>query len=363
MRLAVLGVGLIGGSIGLAARERLGTEVIGFDSGAQTLELALARGAVDEAAGSLAEAVAEAEVVFCAAPVNALGGLVEAALAASGEGTIVTDAGSTKRELTESVSGLPGGSRFIGGHPLAGAETAGVANSRADLFDGARWYLTPTDRSEGVLFERLRRIVAGLGARPEAIDPGEHDRAMATISHLPHVLSNVLVSRASQTLARGDRQPEVGRSFRDGTRVAGANPSIWADIYGTNADAIAEEIDAVVERLQEAAGLLRAGDRERLDTWQRRAGEERRALIDERMSGGPVYELRVAVENRPGTVAEIALALGRHGVNIEDMSLFPSTDRRTGAISLWVRGEPEAARAREVVSGLGHQVSPPAGEG
>lgn len=363
MRIAVLGVGLVGGSIGLAARRRLGARVAGLDAVPENLERGLELGALDIAAGTLAEACEGADVVFCAAPVGALPELAEAALAASGDDAVVTDVGSTKRELVERLAGAPQVGRFIGGHPLAGAETSGVENARAELFDGARWYLTPTEGSSGLHYDRLQRTVAELGARPQAIDAAAHDRMMATVSHLPHVLADALASRAAEALAaESERLPEVGPSFRDTTRVAGANPAIWRDILHANRDAVAGEIEAVVARLGEAARLLRAGDADGIDAWHRGAGEDRRRLLGAGLAGGPVTELRLAVENRPGTVAEIALALGRAAVNIEDMALYPAPDMRTGAISLWVAGADEAERAAAVVRDLGHSVSV-AGEG
>jgi prephenate dehydrogenase len=358
MRIAIVGVGLIGGSIGMAARHRLGAEVAGYDPAPENLERGLAAGALDRAGESLEAAVAGAEAVFCAAPVASLPGIVAAALAATGEGCVVTDVGSTKADLLASIDGIDGTTRFIGGHPLAGAETAGVEGSREDLFEGARWYLTPAPASQGVLFDRLHGVIAGLGARPQAIDAEVHDREMATISHLPHVLANALVSVAAGSLEKGERAPEVGRSFRDATRVAGANPAVWADIFSSNAPAIADEIDAVIAELTRSAELLRGGDREAFAEWQERVRSHRRALLEAESGAAPLVELRVAVENRPGTVAEIALELGRAGVNIEDMSLFPAADRRTGAISLWIAGVEEARRAADVVAGLGHQVAP-----
>jgi prephenate dehydrogenase len=357
MRVAVLGVGLIGGSIGLAARRRLGAEVAGYDPSGGTLERALGLGAIDRAAKSVAAAAEGADAVFCAAPVGALPALCLDALAAGGDETVVTDVGSTKRGLVEAVAGHAESRRFVGGHPLAGAETAGVESARVDLFEGARWYLTPTERTEGVLFDRLHRLLADIGARPQAIDPAEHDRIMATVSHLPHVIANVLASRARETLTTGERRPEVGRSFRDTTRVAGANPPMWEDIFNANAATVADEIEAVVGRLEDAAALLRSGEGERIRGWQEAALEDRRVLEQAEHPGGELSELRIAVENRPGTVAEIALALGRAGVNIEDMSLFPAPDRRTGAISLWIAGREEAERAGTIVAGLGHSVS------
>jgi prephenate dehydrogenase len=356
MRVAVLGVGLIGGSIGLAARHRLGAEVVGFDPDPETLARAIETGAIDRGASTPGEACAGAEVVFSAAPVAGLAELTAAALEACGADTVVTDVGSTKRDI---VAALGADERFIGGHPLAGAETSGVENAREDLFEGARWYLTPkSERSSGLLYDRLQRTVAGLGARVQAIDPEAHDRLMATISHLPHVVANVLVGQAAEELTRdSERMPEVGPSFRDTTRVAGANPAIWGDIFASNSEAVAEAVDAVAERLRDAAALIRAGERDAVAEWHAEAGADRRRLLEAELSGGPLRELRVVVANRPGTIAELALALGEAGVNIEDMALYPTPDMTSGAVTLWVSGDDQAARAMALVRELGHTVS------
>lgn len=355
MRIAVLGVGLIGGSIGLAARRRLEADVVGCGRSAARLERAVELGAIDRGAGSIAEACEGADLVVCAGPVAVLPEQAREALAASGPETVVTDVGSTKGELVEAVGA---DERFIGGHPLAGAETAGVENARADLFEGARWYLTPTERSSGLLYDRLQRAISALGARPQAIDPKSHDRLMATVSHLPHVLANVLASEAGRSLTQdSERLPDVGPSFRDATRVAGSNPAIWADIFASNREAVAESVDSVVERLQEAARLIRAGDREALSTWHAAAGEDRRRLLEGESEGGSLRELRIVVANRPGTIAELALALGEAGVNIEDMALHPAPDMTSGAVSLWVGGDEQAAKAVDRVRELGHTVS------
>ncbi len=355
MRVAVLGVGLIGGSIGLGARARLDAEVSGFDPNPDLLERAAERGAIDSGAATVAAACEGAELVFCAAPVSALPALAAEALAASGEGCAVTDVGSVKRDVIARLGSEP---RFIGGHPLAGAETSGVENARADLFEGGRWYLTPTARTEGVLYARVQRAVADLGARPQAIDAEAHDHLMATMSHLPHVLANVLLAQAEEAAAEeSERLPEVGPSFRDATRVAGSNPPVWADIFTGNRDAVAAEIESVAERLRNAAELIRAGDADAVAAWQQEAAVRRRALLEAELAGGPLQELRVLVPNRPGIVAEIALALGRAGVNIEDMALYPAADMRSGAISLFVAGDEEAERAQGLVRELGHDVS------
>lgn len=354
LRVAVLGVGLIGGSIGLAARARLGAVVAGYDPDPATREAALAGGAADTATDSVAAACEDADVVFCAAPVGHLPELAAAALAAAAPDSAVTDVGSTKRGIVAAVGGDP---RFVGGHPLAGAETAGIANARPDLFEGATWYLTPTAGSDGVLYDRLQRAVAGLGARPQAIEAAGHDRLMATVSGMPHAVANALVAEAAADLTSGERVPEVGPSFRDATRVAGSNPAIWADIFAANAEAVADSVDAVARRLTEAAAVIRSGDTEAIAAWHAAAGEDRRRLLEAERPDGPLHELRLIVANKPGTMATLALALGEAGVNIEDMALYPAPDMTSGAVSLWVAGEEQAERGAALVRQLGHSVT------
>lgn len=276
MRIAVLGVGLIGGSVALAARERLHAQVTGWDPSERALSAALERGALHHAAVGVAEAVAGADAVFAAAPVGALPALVSTALAAAGERCVVTDVGSTKRAIVAAHHDP----RFVGGHPLAGAETAGVAHARADLFDGATWYLVTRPQTPGALRERLTRIVHGLGAQPAAIDAAAHDRMMATVSHLPHVLANVLVAQAAAALADfGQPLPATGPSLRDATRVAGAPSAIWTDIYLTNRDALVRELDTTLARLRTVRGLLAEGDPNAIAAWNDAAAGDRRALL------------------------------------------------------------------------------------
>jgi prephenate dehydrogenase len=356
MRLAVLGVGLIGGSVALAARERLGAEVTGYDDSPEALERALQLGALSNARSTVAAAVAEAEAVFVAVPVGALSGLVDEALAAAPADCVITDVGSTKREVVAAHDDP----RFVGGHPLAGAENAGVEHARADLFEAATWYLTPSAGTSGMLYERLHRLLYGIGARPTAIDAETHDRILAAVSHLPHVLANVLVSQAAATLADGDaRLPATGPSFRDATRVAGAPSAIWTDIYLSNRDALTAEIDGAIERLQAVRGALTGADGPAITAWNERAAGDRRRLLEAQLAGGDLHELRTSVPNRPGVVAQIALELGRAGVNINDMALYPASDMKEGVIAMWIAGEAATDRAQELIAGLGFPVARP----
>lgn len=324
---------------------------MGWDPDPDVLRRATELEAIGAAAGSVAEAVAGAETCFACAPVGALPGLIADVLEAAPADTAVTDVGSTKRV----VSAIDD-ERFIGGHPIAGAETAGVENARATLFRDATWYLTPGERSSGVLYERLHSLLASFGAMPVAIDAETHDRLLAAVSHVPHVIANVLVTQVADRLrAQGEALPRVGPSFRDVTRVAGANSAIWMDIYETNADAIADELSALAEGLSDVAGRLR--DREALAAWNEQASADRRRLLEAGLAGGPVEELQVSVPNSPGIVAQVALALGRGGVNIADMALAPAPDNRSGAITLWVTGERAGQRAAELIESLGFHVA------
>ena len=352
MRIAVLGVGLIGGSIGLAAREHVeDAEVAGFGRNPDNLRAALERGAITRAAESLESALDGAELCFACAPVGALAGQVRAALAAAGPGCAVSDVGSTKQELLAAIDDP----RFVGGHPVAGAETSGVEHARADLFQGAVWYLSPHARSEGLLYERLHRFVSRLGARPVAVDSATHDRLVAVFSHLPHVLANVLASQAAgRLLDQGEALRQVGPSFRDMTRVAGANTEMWSDIYRANREAIVEEIRRFRGELERVEELLEAGD---TSAWNDRARVDRRTLLETGQGEGPVHELRLTVPNRPGIVAEVTLALGKAGVNIVDMALAPAPDMRSGAMTLWIAGDAPAARAAGLIGELGFPVA------
>src|ERR1700759_5514277 len=356
MRLAVLGVGLIGGSLALAARERLGAEVTGYDDAPEALERALQLGALDCARSTVHAAVAEAQAVFVAVPVGGLSELVGEALAAAPADCVVTDVGSTKRQVVAAHDDP----RFVGGHPLAGAENAGVEHARADLFDAATWYLTPSASTSGLLYERLHRLLHGIGARPTATDADTHDRTLAAVSHLPHVLANVLVSQAASTLADGDaRLPATGPSFRDATRVAGAPSAIWTDILLSNPDALIAEIDGAIERLQSARAALARADGPAITAWNERAAADRRRLLEAQLAGGELYELRTSVPNRPGVVAQIALELGRAGVNINDMALYPASDMTEGVVAMWISGEDATEREQELMAALGFPVARP----
>jgi prephenate dehydrogenase len=352
-RLAIVGTGLIGASVGLAAGGAGVRQVRGWDVDAAALDLAAERGAVEPAA-TLEEAVADAEIALVAAPVAALPGQVAAVLEASGEGTTVTDVGSTKGLIAQAVTD----GRFIGGHPVCGSEAHGPAHASGELFRGARWFLTPDARTDPERYRTLHGFVGSLGAVPIAVDPQAHDRLVALTSHLPHALANILLNQAGATRIDGHEPlAAAGGSLRDMSRVAGANPRIWVDIFLDNAEAVAAALAEHRYRVEQVERALADGDAGFLARWIAEAsGNRRRLLADAYEQPGELQRLRVHVPDRPGVLAGITQALGAERINIEDFELQHLSRERGGTLTLLVAGEGEAARAGAILEAQGYHV-------
>ena len=352
-RLGIVGTGLIGASVGLAAREAGVGEVRGWDIDPDALAAASGRGAVD-AAGSLGEAVSGATLVVVAAPVAALPAQVAAVLAATNDGTTVTDVGSTKTPVTRAVSD----GRFIGGHPVCGSEAHGAAHATGGLFRGATWFLTPDATTDPERYRNLHGFVASLGAVPVAVDPQAHDRLVALTSHLPHALANVLLNQAGSSRIDGHEPlAAAGGSLRDMTRVAGANPRIWVDIFLDNADALAAALAEHRRRIEQLEHALAAGDAGFLARWIGEASDNRRRMLaDAYEQPGTLQRLRVHVPDRPGVLAGITQALGAERINIEDFELQHLSRERGGTLTLLIGAEDEAERARAILEAQGYHV-------
>jgi prephenate dehydrogenase len=354
LRLAVIGTGLIGASVGLAAK-RAGATVAGFDDDGATSQLALERGAIDEVKPTLGEALGAADLAVVAVPVGGLAAQVRTVLEASAEDCTVTDVGSTKTAVCEAAAGSP---RFIGGHPVCGSEARGPAHATADLFEGATWFLSPLPRSDPTRYRLVHGFVGDLGAVPVAIDPGAHDRLVALTSHLPHVLANVLVNHAGATRIDGHEPlSSAGGSLRDMTRVAGANPRIWVDIFLENAEALRAALAEHRRGLEQVDAALASGDAGFLARWIGEAARNRRGMISEAYGDpGELHRLRVHVPDRPGVLAGITQALGAERINIEDFELQHQSPERGGDLTVLVAGQDEAERAAALLEAQGYGV-------
>ncbi len=344
MRLLVVGTGLIGGSIGLAARKQGGAAVIGYDLSRERADRAREVGAVDEVVDDPVAGCREVDLVVVATPVGQILRAVDAVADALPPGAVVTDVGSAKAPIVSGAEERLGDERpFVGGHPMAGSEGEGVDAARPDLFEDALWILTPTPHTDADAYRRVNTLVSHLGARTLALGPEEHDRLVALISHLPYAVSTTLLDLAGEESDDRIFRAAAG-SFRDVTRTAGTNPAIWRDILSTNRDAVLAALDAFTDRLRGFREALVAGDWDEVAASIDRARSARRRfpLKGEREPARPVA-LEVFVPDRAGVLAEITTTLGEGSVNIED--LWMDHTPRGGVVHLVVDGPETAERA------------------
>ena len=353
MRVAVVGTGLMGASVGLAAARR-GDDVVGWDPDDIALATAADRGAVTPAA-SLEDAIADAELAVVAAPIAQLPAQVAAVLTATGERTTVTDVGSTKATVVAAAAASP---RFVGGHPICGSHARGAEHATADLFDSATWFLTPTAQTDPARHRLVHGFAADLGATPVAIDAAAHDRLVALTSHVPHALANVIVNQTGESRVEG-HEPllNAGGSLRDMTRIAGANPRIWIDIFLDNRAAVREALAEHRRRIEQVEAALDDGDAGFLARWIGEASRNRRRMLDRAYDDpGALQRLRVHVPDRPGVLAGVTQALGAERINIEDFELQHMSPERGGTLTLLVAGEDEARRAADLLEAQGYGV-------
>ena len=257
-RVAIVGCGLIGGSLALAIRRRWpGSQVIGIDR-PEVLAQAERLQAITAGGDTLALA-ADADLIVLAAPVRQnLGVLRRLAQAITGE-ALVTDVGSTKRSIVEAARALPDRLRFVGGHPLAGAAVGGIEAARADLFDGRTWLVTPDATRGDDDVRQLEAFVTGLGATPRRIAVAEHDRLLADVSHLPQITASALMHVVGQRVGE-EGLALAGRGLRDTTRLAASPADIWRDVAATNHTAIGAALDDLISVLQAMRDDLGGGD-------------------------------------------------------------------------------------------------------
>jgi len=279
-RLTVAGVGLIGGSLALAAREAgLVGEVVGFGRSEANLRVALDRGIVDRVARDPASAVAGADAVLLATPVGTGAALADAFRPHVGPHTLLTDVGSVKGSLVDALEARwPEPGRVVGGHPIAGSEIAGAAAARADLFRGRLCILTPTKATQPEALGAVRTLWEGVGARVEEMDAALHDAILARVSHLPHLVAFALVDAVTGARAARPVAAYAGSGLLDTSRIAASSPELWRDIALANAGALREalaEFRAALDRLEQ---LVAAGDAAGLEAAIARVRAARRAL-------------------------------------------------------------------------------------
>ena len=333
-RVAILGTGLIGASVGLALREQ-GWESVGWDPSPEALEVAAARGAAVVAPSS-SDAAEGADLVVLAGPLHAN----LATLATLETDALVTDVTSVKEPM---VGAARNGVRFVGGHPMAGREHAGPEAASAALFRGAPWVICDDDATPEDV-ERLRSIVRSTGANPIVMSARRHDEVVASVSHLPQLLAVALVNIISEN---SDASDLVSGSFRDLTRVASTESSWWPEVLTSNAGAVTSAIDDLVQGLEDLRARVVAEDLDGL------AGDLDKARARRASMAPPVALVEVILQDRPGEIAAVGHALQTSKVDVRDLQLRHAVHGGGGILSLSVRpGEAETLKAALVEEGF-----------
>jgi prephenate dehydrogenase len=323
-RAAVVGTGLIGGSIGLALRER-GWHVTGDDDDAARAARALELGALDAIGDD-----PTAEVTFVATPVGAV---ARAAIAILARGGVVTDVGSVKASIVHAVDNPS----FVGGHPMAGSEQEGVDGARADLFEGAVWVLTPTATTDSDAHALVRSVVTSLGAEVVELPPERHDALVAVVSHVPHLTAATLMVLAAEGAEEHRAMLRLAAGgFRDMTRIASGHPGIWPDICVENRDAIVAALDELESTLRKVRDVVAAGDRASLLDVLERARAARINLPTRVASMAEMAEVRIPVPDRAGVIAEVTTLASELGVSIADFETAHSSEGQAGVLLMLV---------------------------
>ena len=352
-RMAVVGTGLIGTSIAMAAA-RAGARVRGFDADPDVLARAAARGGFEAATG-LAEAVRGADLAFICTPIPTIAHLA-AEVVVEAPDAVVSDAGSVKSEVIAEVEAtVADASRFVGGHPMGGSELSGPEGASASLLDGIAWVLTPTERTDAAAVARVERWVAGVGAEVMRMSPGRHDRMVAVVSHLPQVASTVLMGLAATEEAD---EPEIlllaAGGFRDLTRLAASDAGLWSSILLANREQIAQAIDLYVDRLRSLRDDVVGSRGDAVRSTFAHAKEARLRLATKPQVKSGVAVLQVEVPDRPGALAELTSILAEDRVNIEDLQIVHSPEGGRGTVHITV-ATGDADTAASAIAGRGYE--------
>jgi prephenate dehydrogenase len=353
-RIAIIGLGVIGGSLGLSLKALGQYFVVGIDRDRQTLQVALETGAIDEGTTDCRLGVAGARIVFLAVPVASIMEIAARIRNSVPSDAVVTDVGSTKALVVETLEGLYPG-RYVGGHPMTGSERAGIGGADPYLLENAIYVLTPTDRTGPRALSAVEQLVREIGANPISLAPREHDLIVAAVSHQPYLLAVALMNLAASL------EPEhpaalllAAGGFRDVTRVASGDPSMWLDIFASNRDFILQTSRQLRVLLAELENCLEEGGAAALagKLAQARAG---RARIPGAVRGflPAVYEVLVTVPDRPGAIGGIAGILGEQGINIVDLEIMRIREGEGGTLRLAFRTEEEAEAALSALKGRG----------
>ncbi|MGM0380661.1 MAG: prephenate dehydrogenase/arogenate dehydrogenase family protein [bacterium] len=347
--LHIVGLGLIGGSVARGLKEN-NYKLTGWDKDGESRKKALASGLIEEAFPP-EELPSAVDGVLLAVPVPAMVGIVREMINSGGNlPRYITDVGSTKNWIFEKmVEILPEGCSFIGGHPMAGSEKNGLEASDPLLFENAICVLSPGEKENNQEFKSVKKLWEDLGAHIMILDAPTHDRVVARVSHLPHLVAAALVRIAGKKL-KDKTLPLAAGGFRDTTRIAGSDPGLWRDILETNSHRILETITEFQKALAHVESLLTEKNWNGLTDWLEES-RELREEIPARTKGllGSLFELRIQAPDRPGILSEVTGILGEAEINICDIEVLRVREGEKGTIKLAFRRAEEKEEAEQLL--------------
>jgi len=346
-KIVIVGVGLIGGSLGLAVnRKSLAGRVVGIGRSRESLEPALKCGAVHSVSLGY-EAAAGADLIVLAVPVGLTLKILSDIAPYISPGAIITDVGSTKSEIVSGAGDLiPEGTVFIGGHPMAGSEKGGISCADAYLFENAFYVLTPVPGTENAPINKLLALVRGIGANPVLLGPEDHDLSVAAVSHMPHLMAATLVNSLFDMPGSEKMSLLAAGGFRDTTRIAASGPEMWRDIFMSNSKYIIKTIEAFRIRLDEFEAAVKNRDGQAIYDLLSRARTLKSGMPAKKKGYLPaLWEITVTVPDKPGVIAELAGILGRAGINICDIEILRIREGEGGTIRVGFASEEEQEKS------------------
>lgn len=360
IRIAIFGVGLIGGSLALCFKGKPGVEVIGHSVNPASAEKYVARGVVDWATTSLADAAKDTDFIFLCVPVGRLADYVdELAMLPLKPGCIITDVGSTKSSVVYHADKLSlQGAVFIGGHPMAGGERSGVEAASSHLFENAFYVLTPTVDTSSDSVDKLIKLLRWTKAHIVNVDAEEHDEIVGAISHLPHVIAAGLVNQVARYNEKNGLYASLAAGgFRDITRIASSEPIMWRDILLNNRQVILRLLKDWQEEMSRFAQLIEEGNGVGVAEQFRTAGEFRNSLPERRKGMiASLHECYVDVPDHPGIIGKIATELGQQKINLSNLQIIESREDVPGVLRLSFQQDEDLQRAILLLRELNYSV-------
>lgn len=354
-----IGLGLIGGSIARAIREKLPDSIImAYDINETALQAAQADGVLDIALSAIDEQFSRCDYLFLCAPVQKNDENLAAVKKILSPDCLLTDVGSVKTGIHEAIHAAGLDSRFIGGHPMAGSERVGYVNSKAILLENAYYILTPTDSVPSEKLNTFRDLVQTLGAIPLILDYRQHDYVTAAISHLPHVIAAALVNLVQDSdSADGIMKMVAAGGFKDITRIASSSAQMWQQICLTNTDNIATLLDNYIHALSTVQDKLHTKDADALYHFFDDARIYRDSFIN--VSSGPIkkaYAITIDIADEPGALAAIATILALHQISIKNIGIVHNREAENGVLRIEFYEEASIEKAAEILSTKGYTV-------